>query len=426
MSFSNLFWLFGFFIGCQTAAHIEASLSQEPLPPEALRKSQTGIPGVQAAWTQIGPYNRLIARAITTASTCPEIKLDRQIVQMTLRSSPSGDFKITVCELTIPSEVRIVEVGSQTLHLLKRSPERIVVIGDTGCRIKGAKTKVQGCNSAEEWPFAKIADTARALNPDLVIHVGDYLYREAPCPPQNRECAGSSHGDPWDTWRQDFFAPALRLLESAPIILVRGNHEACSRAGKGWFKLLDPHPLTKECQEETPPYWIDLNDLKLGVIDVAEAANFEPSLAQLKPGTVKHSWLALHRPVFSTLVNQELTPMTPATPPRWLKNAHFEAILSGHMHFLAFQQLGDHRGPIEMISGNSGTQLDAPPAAQGPQPFHLHHPHQYGVSWYQYGFTFLERQTYGWSLKAYDEGGKIAISCKILESGASPAQLTCD
>ena len=25
--------------------------------------------------------------------------------------------------------------------------------------------------------------------------------------------------------------------------MVRGNHEYCARAGQGWWRLIDPHPL---------------------------------------------------------------------------------------------------------------------------------------------------------------------------------------
>ena len=55
-------------------------------------------------------------------------------------------------------------------------------------------------------------------------------------------CAGSPYGDNWAVWQKDFFDPAAPLLAAAPWVLVRGNHELCSRGGHGWFRLLDPHP----------------------------------------------------------------------------------------------------------------------------------------------------------------------------------------
>ena len=48
------------------------------------------------------------------------------------------------------------------------------------------------------WPFPKIAATAAAARPDLVIHVGDYHYREAPCPAERAGCANSPSGYGFD------------------------------------------------------------------------------------------------------------------------------------------------------------------------------------------------------------------------------------
>ena len=50
----------------------------------------------------------------------------------------------------------------------------------------------------------------------LIIHVGDYLYRESACPPRDSGCARSPHGDDWPTWKADFFAPAAPALLAAP------------------------------------------------------------------------------------------------------------------------------------------------------------------------------------------------------------------
>ena len=53
-------------------------------------------------------------------------------------------------------------------------------------------------------------------------------------------CAGSPWGDNWTTWQADFFTPAAPLLAAAPIVLVRGNHEDCDRAGPGFLLLMGP------------------------------------------------------------------------------------------------------------------------------------------------------------------------------------------
>ena len=105
-----------------------------------------------------------------------------------------------------------------------------------------------------QWPFASVAASAADWDPDLIIHVGDYLYRESPCPADNAGCAGSPYGDTWATWNADFFEPAAPLLDAAPWILVRGNHEDCSREGTGWFRYLDPMPMPRSCEPYTEPY----------------------------------------------------------------------------------------------------------------------------------------------------------------------------
>ena len=70
-----------------------------------------------------------------------------------------------------------------------------MIFGDTGCRIKLKKHgdyDTQDCKNG--WPYAKIALHAAATNPDLVIHVGDYVYREVPCPAGNTDCSNSFNG----------------------------------------------------------------------------------------------------------------------------------------------------------------------------------------------------------------------------------------
>ena len=120
-------------------------------------------------------------------------------------------------------------------------PPRLVVaaLGDTGCRgVPAAAQKpqataadqarlarmTQACDAAS-WPLTTLAAAAAAAGPDLVIHVGDYRYfleDELPRPP-----------DPWLFWQKDFFPAAQELLLAAPLVPVRGNHEACGAWGFG-------------------------------------------------------------------------------------------------------------------------------------------------------------------------------------------------
>ncbi|MFX8848454.1 hypothetical protein ABTM68_19140, partial [Acinetobacter baumannii] len=78
------------------------------------------------------------------------------------------------------------------------------------------------------------------------------------------------------------FAPAKPLLEAAPWIVARGNHETCSRGGQGWWRLLDPRPLesARDCNDPandakgdySPPYAVSLGErAQVVVMDLSHA-----------------------------------------------------------------------------------------------------------------------------------------------------------
>ena len=79
----------------------------------------------------------------------------------------------------------------------------------------------QDCDRQSKWPFSRLSKTVAERKPDLVIHVGDYLYRESPCPKGDPGCKGSPDGDNWQTWKADFFcagrrAACRRALDHGP------------------------------------------------------------------------------------------------------------------------------------------------------------------------------------------------------------------
>ena len=127
---------------------------------------------------------------------------------------------------------------------------------------------VADCVGSGESAEASLA-TAR---PDLVIHVGDYHYREDACPAGHAGCAGSPFGYGFDAWNADFFGPAAPLLAAAPWVMVRGNHEDCSRAGEGWFRFLDRAPMEPTCRDFTGDFVAKLGDFGIVVVDGANGA----------------------------------------------------------------------------------------------------------------------------------------------------------
>src|SRR5476651_2734446 len=197
--------------------------------------------GAAVSWVQLVPGGGAEIR-VAVLNDCPHIVFDRTngpkrpLVDMQVRASADPAFPV-VCSLPIPPGTKTAALVTspfpadflyKDLPVPVADPQRILVLGDTGCRIKG--TYLQACNDPVAWPFAGLAKAAAALKPDLVIHLGDYLYRESLCPDGNAGCAGSPYGDNWASWNADLFSPAAPLLDAAPWLIVRGNHEDCSRA----------------------------------------------------------------------------------------------------------------------------------------------------------------------------------------------------
>ena len=240
-------------------------------------------------WVELGPSGA-VARVIMDSRTpCPRIDQDGRSEPMQPRvDNPSLAFPVRVCEAPIRGTAKkaTIEFGteSQALALPVANPKRILVIGDTGCRVKdtallppaarvvGGLSEIQDCEDPAKWPFKQLAKSAAAEKPDLVIHVGDYLYRETPCPDPAK--CGNIYGYDWPGWNADFFAPAASLLQAAPWIFVRGNHEDCDRAWQGFYFFLDPRDINQlsPCTSPyTAPYVVKLGSQNFAVLDSALA-----------------------------------------------------------------------------------------------------------------------------------------------------------
>ena len=118
-----------------------------------------------------------------------------------------------------------------------------MLLGDTGCRIVSNFGIFQSCDDPDRWPFERVANAAAATQPDLVIHVGDYHYRESPCDLAQPGLLRQPVGLRMRRLARRLFPAARKLLAAAPWIVMRGNHESCNRAGQGWWRFLDPRPV---------------------------------------------------------------------------------------------------------------------------------------------------------------------------------------
>jgi hypothetical protein len=376
-------------------------------------------------WTQVTAAG-IEARAITQEGACPKATIDGRTAEMDVRARPSPTFPVLVCALKIPKDAKEAAILERPLPLPPKRIDRILLIGDTGCRLKAMV--LQSCNEMKSWPFRLAADTAAEIAPDLVLHVGDLIYRERACPVSNRGCAGSPFGDQWETWKAELFEPARALLGSAPFVFVRGNHENCDRAGKGWGRFSSPFAYEESaaCDPQEAPYVIDLGQLSLAVLDVTRAEDraVDPTLAPLFKeqfaGLSKIDgplWVAMHKPIYgSARIRDGVSEGDNKTLVEAARGAlpeNVETLISGHLH--TFQTLGfvEDR-PSQIIAGNGGDALDAfaPQQLDGLTLGDATVDKGRGVT-ATFGFALLERGEGEWRVTEFDTHGKPLTRCQL-------------
>jgi predicted phosphodiesterase len=411
-----------------------------------------------------------VARAVIPAGTtgvapaCPAIVVDGTSQTMSLRAAPDTNFPILVCEFALPASAKTATVAGQPLPLPPDKLNSVAVLGDTGCRLKAAKGdnaaavhdtdeadeieeggKFQDCNNTDDWPFAPMSATIAKAKPDVVVHVGDYLYRESACPSGDQGCQGSPHGDNWQTWAADFFTPAAPLLQAAPWIVVRGNHEICKRAGIGYARLLDPTPA-----KGTPPACVELIDqysVAVGgrafiVLDSSDAADDCPTsgcdskpyaaqFAAMKPAA--GTWLVTHRPIWGftnskdkksgkrTLGIRNMTLQAALAQWKGVPPKGIDLVLSGHIHLWEAISFADGRSP-QFVLGDGSTELAHKISEQ------LEGQKIGGTTVaaasteHRFGYTLFAPSKHGghWDATFYDTSGKAKVACKV-----EPTKATC-
>jgi len=445
------------------------------------------------AWVELGPDGQAIARAITSERRCPVIRLDHRRYQMSLRvgaetipARPTdlkpSEFPVMTCEYLIPPGTQSASVSDQDedngeggdprgdskehrrqrLPLPKPNPQRIVILGDTGCRLH-IGDPWQSCFDPEEWPLETIAQTAAGLDPtpDLVIHVGDYHYRENECPPDIGGCQGSPWGYGWDVWDADLFTPARELLAAAPWIMVRGNHEECVRAGQGWYRFLDtqPYQSLRTCNDPenyaianySDPYAVPIGDdtqlilfdsskVTTSPLDPSDPAflNYQDELRQVEalaaanPNALSiwanHHPLLAFSPVTGNIVtggNPALLSVMYATYNTQYYPPGIDLALHGHTHMLQILNFStDH--PATFMVGNGGDNL----AINLPDPFPLdaHPDGDFGSAvnveeiayTSTFGFVVADKDGDGeWTFQAYTRRGGLLTTCTFVAGHSS-------
>ena len=320
-------------------------------------------------WVQANASGGYSVRAISSNTVlCPLIMVDGKLTLMRERAAANPPlYPVTACEADIPAGTTSVTLDRDLLPLPKLTPQRFTVLGDTGCRMQ--TPTFQNCNIPAEWPASQIAASAAATKPDLLIHVGDYHYRESACPPGNAGCANSVWGYNWATWRDDVFEPLQATFPVAPWFLVRGNHESCARAGEGWFRFLDARPYQSACQVNTEPWSATAGPLQLFHVDTAEADDLISSSAQttllstqfagVRASAADNAWVLFHRPIWAVQPNGTNGNVNLQAAAGQSLGGGIKMVLSGHIHFFEALEWTPDR-PAQVVVGNSGDNLAAP------------------------------------------------------------------
>jgi len=393
---------------------------------------------VLAQWVQLGADGDASVRAISD-DACPSVTFDGTTVAMTVRSAPeqkfagvkAAQFPVRGCEAAVPAGENAATLDGKSLPLAKANPHRIVMFGDTGCRLKTGDPW-QACNDPNAWPFAKVAAAAAAAHPDLVIHVGDYAYREDPCPAGNAGCAGSPSGYGWDPWNADFFGPAAPLFAAAPWIMVRGNHEDCSRAAEGWYRFLDRLPMESTCRDLTGDFVVRLGDFGVVVVDSAKVSDIagedseqvavvRGQLVDVLGKIPSYAWLATHKPINAMLANPR-DPKVNISSNRVLQAALGPAMpasvrlyVAGHIHFFQAVDFAGAR-PAQLVVGTGGDNLEGMPTASvtGADINGLKAVN--ATTYSRFGYTVWDRlDDNNWSGTLFDIDAKRIAQCRLAE-----------
>ncbi len=432
---------------------------------------------VVARWIQVGPGSSssalaagrygdqplnttptVLARAVVSDGNCPSLVLDGTLsLPMTIRFTgaqltatpgtagytnantagypqyfvsptavtpgnfPDGTAKATTawgeCEAVLPPGHTTATVGGVNLKLPIANPQRILVIADTGCRM--AKANQQNCHDPAGFPFAALANYEAQFKPDLIIHVGDYFYRDTNC---DVPAAGSAaahdfvagcsdptnanfetFGDTFDSWNADVLYPGATLLAAAPWVMARGNHESCGRGARGWYALLDATPFNASlvnCAggagatpvanaavysgDFSPTYYVPMGQVGLLVhdssyandstVDTNMAANYDYDLTNTLNAVSGAPYLfyVTHKPPFGLVsgatngsgdITEQVTFSGAATANSAFSGgvpAKLAMFLSGHIHQFEYVNFDDYvRYAPQMIVGVGGDKLDA-------------------------------------------------------------------
>ncbi len=440
---------------------------------------------VYAAYSVLAPSATgttiLYARVIVdgTNTHCPTLTSSAGV---TIPTHPRGlhpdagnatqNFPVTLCEAIISPDTAYTDLsGIVNLQAVTLSPSAVLVYGDSGCKSKKCKPG----NPSKH--FKKLAKVGIQEHPQLILHMGDFNYRGtsgsiakgvyaydagdggfggASCgfnsTYNSQNSSGSPRPDTWQYWYEDFFLPAKDLLPIAPWIFARGNHELCSRAGVGWFYFLGPGSSLKggiaqmQCPNQGcysnppprpashiimfPPYAVELNEVRVWVMDSANACDasaanpltvqYQAQFEQLQTNSQgKNTWMMTHRPLWGinstapgNAINIMMQTALANTPMKSLPSS-VSLSFSGHMHI--YQSLdfpNNSARPPQIIIGNSGVSLEKHGVVGDFSSVQVDGQNASGNGMNIYGFLSMKLQPNGtWTGDILDSSGKAFVTC---------------
>lgn len=390
------------------------------------------LAAVLSAWVQYAADGKPHVRALAP-QTCPAaVRYDGGSSPMRMRAGMSPGFDEVVCDAVIPGAARHVSVENTALPSPALAPQRIVVLGDTGCRM--SQWEQQNCGDGADWPFPKIARTIAKVHPDLLVHIGDYYYRETNCLASVKDCV-NRWGDTSLSWNADWFWPAKPLFASAPLVLIRGNHEDCERGGPAWFRYLDgadtPAPCTAGALDGSPPWAVSFGSLRIVVNDSsADPSDSKPDPARIAFYQTSYrkaqslatgageAWFVTHRPPYAN------TNETQALVQSGWKLTPFAAVLTGHVH--DFEAINLSGYPPVIVNGESGDDLDDAGSTlkyiglqtnDGKPVYAIASPAPYSTK--QFGFAVYTRKYGAWSISLRDVEGIERRVCTLAHATIS-------
>lgn len=320
------------------------------------------------SWVQFNSAGKMELRYVANNNKpCPKAIVNGQVTQMQERAKTDKLFPHHICQSQAYDDIDSVEIDQTKIQLASRNHNKILIIGDTGC---AENEHDQDCSNTKDWPLAKIAETIKNKEQyDYAIHVGDFHY----------DTEDFSYGE----WRREFLEPMQPILNKAPWIFVRGNHEDCNRAGEGWMRLLSPFPYQTGCIKNLPLYEASLGKYRFIVMDNSSSHDvydkaktpYEEVLAIRKFSSEfsivgnmakdaknrgQTPIFLMHKPIFGVdqvdgkdkLLN---VTMESAARPKYVEQ--IALVISGHVHAWEALSVKDDKMPPQIIVGNGGNAL---------------------------------------------------------------------